>query len=46
MFDIKWQQKDRKAGDLLNIRILLIYYQLSDNYLWIIYLKERKHQSD
>lgn len=30
MFDIKWQQKDQIGGDLPNIEISLINYQLSD----------------
>ena len=30
MFDKKWQLKDQIGGDLLNIEISLIYYQLSD----------------
>ena len=30
MFDTKWQHKDQIAGDLPNIEISLIYYQLSD----------------
>lgn len=46
MLDTKWQWKDQIGGYLFNIEISLNYYHLTDNYLWTIYLKARKHQSD